>query len=165
MPSAKAVANYFVEQGIRYNAPVTQLKLQKLMYYSYAWYVAYNQEQLFPEDIEAWRHGPVVRSVWQEFRRFGSSVITEPATEFEGFGVGAQFVIPRVEDQGIIGYLLRIWNTYKEYSAIQLSNMTHSRDEPWASIRPLANAFNDHPVIPPELIFNYFSRKLHPQDA
>ena len=159
MPSATAVANFFVELGVSEGCPVTQLKLQKLVYYSYAWFIAKHGHALFEQEIEAWKHGPVVRSVWQAFNKYKSDPISEPATSLESVAGKLRFVIPNVDDEHV-EFLRAIWNTYAKYSAIQLSNMTHAADEPWAAIRAFANTVDDHPVIPPGLIQNSFGRKL-----
>jgi uncharacterized phage-associated protein len=47
---------------------LTNLKLQKLVYYVQAWKLAIDHEPLFPDDIEAWVHGPVVPQVFRRFK-------------------------------------------------------------------------------------------------
>lgn len=54
---------------------ITNLKLQKLLYYSQAWHLAIYDEPLFQDRIEAWVHGPVVPSVFREYRSFRWSPI------------------------------------------------------------------------------------------
>ena len=44
------------------------LKLQKLAYYSYAWHLVWKEKRLFPERIQAWANGPVVRSLYDRHR-------------------------------------------------------------------------------------------------
>lgn len=60
MPTALDVAQYILEQ----RGPMTTMKLQKLLYYSQVWSVVWDDDCLFPEPIEAWKNGPVVRCVW-----------------------------------------------------------------------------------------------------
>ena len=52
------VALYFIKKGVDEKNPITNKKLQKLVYYSQAWSLVLNNEKLFNEKIEAWVHGP-----------------------------------------------------------------------------------------------------------
>lgn len=160
MPSARSVANFFLEEGLQDNIEIDQLKIQKLVYYAYAWYAAnYDGASLFPEEIEAWRHGPVVRTVWEAFRRFKDKPITEPATKIDMIGDGLQYTVPQVEES-YRSFLRSVWQTYKEYTGTQLSNLTHSSDEPWSVIRARASSYYDNPIIPFAMIREFFSRKI-----
>jgi uncharacterized phage-associated protein len=47
-------------------SPMTAMKLQKLVYYSQAWSLVWDDEPLFPEPIEAWANGPVVRALYYQ---------------------------------------------------------------------------------------------------
>src|SRR4051812_45475224 len=58
------VAKYILEQ----KAPMSAMKLQKLVYYAQAWSLVWDDAPLFPEPIEAWAGGPVVPGLWQEHR-------------------------------------------------------------------------------------------------
>lgn len=64
MTSAFDVAAYIVDR----NGPQDAFSLQKLLYYSQGWCLAETGESCFSEPIEAWRNGPVVRSVWEGYR-------------------------------------------------------------------------------------------------
>jgi uncharacterized phage-associated protein len=47
---------------------MTAMKLQKLIYYSQVWSIVWDDDVLFPEPIEAWKNGPVVRDLWEATR-------------------------------------------------------------------------------------------------
>jgi uncharacterized phage-associated protein len=66
------VSALFLSKYILSYVPSTQLKLQKLVYYSEAWHLAYFERPLIPEDFEAWVHGPVVRSLWDHYKGRGN---------------------------------------------------------------------------------------------
>ena len=66
------VSAIFLSQYILSYVPSNQLKLQKLVYYSEAWHLAYFERPLIPEDFEAWVHGPVVRSLWDHYKGRGN---------------------------------------------------------------------------------------------
>jgi uncharacterized phage-associated protein len=52
--------------------PSSQLKLQKLVYYTEGWHLAYFEHPLIDEDFEAWVHGPAVRSLWDYYKDKGN---------------------------------------------------------------------------------------------
>ena len=71
------IADYFISKA---NAdagdPITHLKLQKVIYYAQAWYLALNDEDLVDDEFEAWVHGPVVRVLYDRFQGVNWQPIT-----------------------------------------------------------------------------------------
>ena len=100
---------------------VTHLKLQKLIYYAQAWSLARRNVPLFDEELQAWAHGPVAESVFQEFRGSSWDALPAPKT------VPA---IAEVDESQLRDTL----DVYGEYSAKQLERMTHS-EAPWLTAR------------------------------
>jgi uncharacterized phage-associated protein len=100
--------------------PLTNLRLQKLLYYAQAWSLIIRESELFPEDLEAWRHGPVVPAVYRTFPD----------------GQGAKYITPEIFETVpnlhpmIAEFVERVWESYKQHSALQLSKMTHE-ESPW----------------------------------
>ncbi len=71
--SMVGVARYILrERGRRGQTPsgrtLSTVKLQKLVYYSQAWHLVWEDRPLFPERIEAWANGPVVPDLYREHR-------------------------------------------------------------------------------------------------
>jgi uncharacterized phage-associated protein len=64
MASAHEVAAYIEEKS----GEMSAMKLQKLVYYSQAWHLVWEEKRLFPDRIEAWANGPVVPSLYREHR-------------------------------------------------------------------------------------------------
>lgn len=98
------------------------MRLQKLLYYVQGWHLAAVGVPLFPERIEAWRYGPVVKSLYPTFKEFRLAI---PSTEGE---VADTLTI---KDRAFIA---SIWDIYKVYSATALRDMTH-RETPWVVAR------------------------------
>src|SRR3954463_13629493 len=48
--------------------PMSAMKLQKLVYYCQAWSLAWTDEELFREEIEAWSNGPVIPSLYRKHK-------------------------------------------------------------------------------------------------
>ncbi len=101
---------------------VTHLKLQKLLYYAQGFHLAMNEgECLFDEPILAWDHGPVVESIWHQFKGFGYNAIDPPTT------------FTRDDYPPELQELLDAVNTtYGQFTAKRLESMTHD-EPPWAS--------------------------------
>ena len=99
---------------------MTNLKLQKLLYYAQAWNLAFTGSVLFPDDIEAWVHGPVVPKVFRRFKALGWKPIESQVT-------------PQ-NDVYLSGHIKSILTAYGAFGAIQLERLTHSED-PWKIAR------------------------------
>ena len=67
---ALTVAKYFIDRANKEKKPITNKKLQKLLYYAQVWSLVLNKEKLFSERIEAWVHGPAIPIVYKKFRSF-----------------------------------------------------------------------------------------------
>ncbi|MDT2395592.1 DUF4065 domain-containing protein [Enterococcus avium] len=102
---------------------LTQMKLHKLMYYAQGVKLAVDSSRLFDEEMLAWEHGPVIRSVYDRFhgQRELSSIVTEE--EIENYSLVA-------DDENSRMVLEAVYEQFGGYSAGQLRNMTHS-ETPW----------------------------------
>lgn len=122
------VANTFLEKGKSENIEITPMKLQKLIYILYKEYLQLTQERLFEEKFETWKYGPVLRSVYETFKKYRSNHISsfyfikERQYQTIDLPIGSQ--IRQVFDE--------VWETYKHFEGIYLSELTHGRDNAWS---------------------------------
>ena len=134
--TASHIANYFlIKAQVENISDMSVMKVIKLVYIAYAWYYAICEEKLFDEKIEAWRYGPVVPSLYHEFKRFG----TQPV---DGFSINSTEDISPViawDDTLTSVILLRVWKSYKKKNAAKLSNITHGEDSFWDQMYNNAN--------------------------
>lgn len=115
---------------------VTNLKLQKLVYYVQGFHLAFFNEPIFEDKIVAWEHGPVVVGLYHDLKRFKSG-----AVELED-EVSSELTADQLK-------LISDVNTvYGQFSAWKLRDMTHL-EAPWMSTKR-------GEVIDNELIKNYF---------
>ena len=82
MYKAMEIANYVINRSIDIGAPVTNLKLNKLLYYIQGASLIYLGEKLFKEDIVAWRYGPTVKKVYDVYKYYSSNPIEEKVEEY-----------------------------------------------------------------------------------
>lgn len=142
---ALEVANYFVHISSQENEPdLTNLKLQKLLYFAQGKYLAKFGKPLFDEEVEAWDYGPVVKSVYHQFKHCGAFPIT-------AFDIKTQTALPDDKAQ----FLNEIWEEYAKYSAGYLVDLTHEEGSPWR--KHYKNGQNT--VIPRNELQQYFLTK------
>ena len=128
------IANYFLQRGEEDGIPITPLKLIKLVYIAYGWNIALTGKRLFEEPIEAWKHGPVIESLYHEFKHFKNSPIDEWAEDFDF--ESQEGTIPKVsiadKDTNLI--LSKVWVAYSRFGAWVLRNKTHEVGSPWHKV-------------------------------
>lgn len=84
MYTALEVAKYTINKCIELGRPISNLQLQKILYYIQGEYMKKNQgEVLFNESIEAWQYGPVVPDVYYEYNIYSASRIIDKQEEIE----------------------------------------------------------------------------------
>lgn len=163
MENALAVANFFVDKSITEKIDLTPMKLVKLSYLSYGWYIGLMDCELFNEDIQAWKYGPVIPSVYYKFRKYGSYQIKEKAEEDIFENLNGLFddpvrTYPEVQPN-LHPFLTKIWDKYKKYDGIYLSALTHKEGTPWhVTYHKLGGKDNPGVKIPDYLIKSHFKQ-------
>ncbi len=154
---ARAVANYFVQRAEAQGKPLTPIQAIKLVYFAHGWCLGLYERPLIDDEVEAWDYGPVVRPVYDAFKRFGNQPITELAkeTRFLEPGASRRDVSANFSDEDRT-LLDKIWATYGKFKGFQLSNLTHLPGTPWDVIY---KEHGQNAIIPDELIAEYFRKE------
>lgn len=105
--------------------PITPLKIQKLVYFAHGWYLGFTGQPLVNETVQAWDFGPVIPSLYHEFKEFKNNPITRPAGNFNP----ADLTTPELIAAKSL--LDRVWLIYSGYTAAQLSALSHEPNGPW----------------------------------
>jgi len=148
--SVQQVATWFLSQ-----ASMSPKKLQKLMYYAYAWVLTLTNEdadhldnRLFDVRFEAWVHGPVLKQVYRQYNQYGFSDIPQ-ATQAPEF----------VSD--ITDILHQVWEVYGHYTANELESMTH-QERPWQEARQdLSPLEASSRVLSDRTIFDFYLTQVN----
>ena len=117
MANVYDVAAYILQQ----RGAMPAMKLQKLVFYSQAWSLVWDDEPLLPEAIEAWANGPVVRALYEAHKgafRVDRIAAGNPATLTE-------------TQRSTIDNVLKF---YGDKTSQWLSDLTHQED-PWKNAR------------------------------
>lgn len=143
--SAENIAEWFlnknrIQMNFEDSEYITNLKLQKLLYYAQGTYLAKKDEPLFNDNFLAWEHGPVIRKIYDKYKSNGS----------DGIRYNEDFKIDIDEETERI--LEEVYNEYGQYTAWKLRNMTHE-ESPWKTTPR-------NEVISKEKIKDYFKTKI-----
>lgn len=120
--TANDVAKWFLarnrQEEINGADGISNLKLQKLLYYAQGCTLALTDNPLFDDDILAWKHGPVVSNVYHEYKHFEDNSIVLNNFEFSPFSPELSSILENV------------YQMFGQFSAWKLRNMTHE-ETPW----------------------------------
>lgn len=146
---AQDVGRYFLYLANQEKKPITNKKLQKLVYYAQAWSLVLNDKKLFNEPIEAWVHGPAIRSLYVQYKQFGFEPIREEVKPDT-----VNFSIKTKE------LLNSVWKIYGKMDARYLEALTHS-ERPWLEAREgLQSSESSGNEISSKTMKSYYSEVL-----
>lgn len=125
MYTAETIAKWFLARN-KYDVDmglgdelISNLKLQKLLYYAQGCVLAITGEPLFNDEIQAWEHGPVVPTIYHQYKGYGRNGI-----EFDEC-FDQTTIEPKTN-----AILQEVYVEFGQYSAWKLRNMTHE-ETPW----------------------------------
>ena len=132
---ALEIAKYIIDKCTKDNCPISNLQLQKILYYIQREFLQQG-EIAFPEEIEAWQFGPVVPEVYRQYCGFGALPIRmRYMVRIELDDI--RMINPIIEKKRI----LNPWDMVSD---------THSSGKAWDLI--YRDGLGDHQIIPQELI-------------
>jgi uncharacterized phage-associated protein len=124
--TATELARCFVAFCNEHGDFLSNLKLQKLLYYAEGWHLALYEESLFDDEIQAWIHGPVIPSVYQHYKQYGyRPIATEDSISDDSF---------RSMDPHVWEHIQDVWEAYGQLTSYQLEEVTQ-QEIPWKEAR------------------------------
>lgn len=143
--SSTAVAKYLLEKAKSCGIVLSPMKLLKLVYLCEGYNLAYRDgESLIKEEVQAWQYGPVIPDLYHATKHFRSSPVTSiVAPHGESLSADQASVVDAV------------FNAYKNYSAVQLSDITHRPGTPWSKTWEQGNGHRNL-VIPTAEIHDHY---------
>ena len=129
---------------LRRDTETTPMHVLKLVYISHGWTLGLYGRSLINEPAEAWRYGPVVPTIYYRYKSFrGDPITTDPVDRSDAFDDEQRDVIEQVHE------------AYGDFTALQLSALTHKPDTPWDVTY---REFGVGAIIRNELIRDYYKR-------
>jgi uncharacterized phage-associated protein len=127
---------------------MTHLKVQKLLYFAEAYYLANFNKSLFQEEFQAWAHGPVVIEVWRRFKQYNWDSIPQQDL------MSLKFSGPMLD------YMCAVYDKFGKLGAKKLEEITHQH-APWKNARgdlPLEAACSN--IIEKEVIRDFYAERI-----
>ena len=147
----RAIANVIIEEADRLGLSLTNIQLNKILYFSHQDYLIERRKPLVSAKIEAWEYGPVFREIYAQFKKFGRNPINEKAKVVDydtGSYIDARIDLP-------LEVIDRVRNSVRAYgpmSASQLVSLSHKKDGPWHRVWNYEGIVNVGMEITNELI-------------
>lgn len=141
------VADFFIDIANRSeDDQITNLKLNKLLYYAQGAFLARTGQLLFDDEIEAWDLGPVVPEIYRRYKVCGKMPIASEGTDIN--------ISAFTEEE--MDAMLDVAREFGQYTGAKLVSMTHRPNTPWSETRRLGEKvisnkrikqyFTEHPV-------------------
>lgn len=118
--SAKSVADYMLFLAAQSERSLTPMQVLKLVYIAHGWFLGFYGRPLVNEEVEAWQYGPVIPSLYHDFKRYGGQSIDACGEKHSELDAQARNIIEQV------------WKGYGHRSGISLSSLTHEPGSPWS---------------------------------
>lgn len=159
MYDVRDVANFILDLADEKRTEISNLALQKLLYFAHGWFFSIYDSALIKNKFEAWQYGPVQRVIYDQFKSFGTQAIhgkrakrIDPLT--------GNLVLREYEiDDDHRAVIRAIFEKYERYSAGQLVEESHSEDGPWEYVWKQADeVVYPGMKIPDALIADHFKR-------
>ena len=143
--SALSIAWYIVDyvQKMEEDQTITNLKLQKIMYFLQAQFLKTNKTPLFSDNIEAWKYGPVIDSVYSYYCEYMNRPIND---DFE------PSILLTADEQELINSIVDDFISDDEWDLVEI---THNQD-PWVDNYEKGVK---HKIIPVQDIIAYFETR------
>jgi len=127
---ATLIAYIFVKKGIETKHPITQLQVQKMVYFAHGYHLAMYNEPLVIDIFQAWQFGPVIPTIYEAYKAFGSDKIEDlTQVRFAPNKVEIDSISARAKET-----IEATWEITKEVPAAKLSMWTHKQGSPWSNV-------------------------------
>jgi uncharacterized phage-associated protein len=130
----RSIANLMLDEADRCGYRVTNLALQKLLYFAHAIFLIEQKRPLVSGYFEAWEFGPVHPAAYQAFKSAGPQVITFRATRVD-IATGARADITSPDDLAVRQHVARIMQSYGRLTPGRLVEISHAKGAPWHYIQ------------------------------
>ena len=129
----RAVANSMLDEADRRSIKITNLALQKLLYFAHGIHLKQGKGPLVSGYFEAWQYGPVHPSVYRAFKHNGSEPISIRAVKQDPL-TGKISELPNLTDIAIIDLITDVVRQFGRMSPARLVELSHAKNSPWHAV-------------------------------
>lgn len=143
------VANNILYRSFSQNVAITEMKLQRLLYFVYRNLLQTTGTSLFLERFEAWKYGPALPTIYAKFHTYGSNPIRTYSTDSKG----DVFRLKEAPDSVLTLSINTIWCHFQNVSGIDMSKMTQKEGTAWYKAWKLHHQFLSYEDIRQDVIW------------
>lgn len=159
---ARRVANLLLDLADERGVSVSNLSLQKILFFAHAYYLCERSEPLVEGEFEAWQYGPVHRIAYRAFRMFDAAPIKCRAKAMNPRTLRDE-PIPDLSDVDTREYLAEIFDFFGFLGAGTLVSLSHEPGSPWSNTwRDSATRPNVGMRIQNRTVVDYYARHVRP---
>ncbi|HWX65718.1 MAG TPA: type II toxin-antitoxin system antitoxin SocA domain-containing protein [Rhodanobacter sp.] len=152
----RAVANFVLDVCEAEQRPITNLALQKIIYFCHVWSLVKLGQPLIKQRFEAWQFGPVLQYLYREFKAFERDPITSRAKKVNVV-TGVLEIADYQFDNDTEQFLRKIIMVYSSISAGNLVDISHAKGAPWDLAWNHGGKVNPGMAIENDAIVRYYS--------
>lgn len=153
----RAVANFVLDFCGARGRAISNLSLQKVVYFCHVWSLIEFDRPLLKHQFEAWQHGPVLPYLYREFKDFQGQPISARATRINP-ETGSKEIVHYAFDGRTEELLCRIVDFYSRLSSSDLVALSHVKGGPWDEVWNHREAINPGMKIKENSIVTYYSK-------
>lgn len=157
----RQVANYVLDRCDHVGRSVTNLALQKIVYFCHVWSLIQLGRPLIRHAFEAWEFGPVLPYLYRDFRDFDRQPITQRSMAFDPLS-GASRIVEYEFEADVEALLSRTVDFYSRLSAGDLVRLSHAEGGPWDQVWNHAGVVNPGMKIKEDSIVRFYSHAFVP---
>lgn len=154
---ARSLANFFLDFADSRDVKISNISMQKIIFFAHGWHYVYFDSPLIKNDFEAWPYGPVVRCVYDSFKEFGDKPIQEKRAYSLDVIKNQKNLCKSNFSARQTQFLEGIFLEYGSIMPFRLVSMTHEKGSPWDVVYNRPKYEDPQGLkIPEELIEKYF---------
>lgn len=130
MYDSRGIANIILDYCSDKNIELTNLKIQKIIFFCHAWFLVIAEKPLVKQTFEAWEYGPVLAHVYRQFNSFRGQPITGRISKLD-IKTNKLVTVETNLEESDKALLSQIVDIYTRYSSNELVEMSHIKNGPW----------------------------------
>ena len=159
MYDVRDIANFTLDFADERGVEISNLSLQKLLYFVHGWFYAVYDQPLIKNKFEAWQFGPVQRVIYDQFKNFSNEPIKVKRAKKINPLTGDLIYSPPEIKSDHEALIRAILEKYARYTAGQLVDESHAEEGPWEYVWKQADEVTYPGMkIPDALISDHFKR-------
>jgi uncharacterized phage-associated protein len=153
----REIANCVLDLADQEGIKLSNLSLQKVVFFCHAWHLVDTGQPLLKAEFEAWQHGPVLQYLYRQFKDFENRPITARATAMNS-ATGKSEVVRYDLDLDTLQRLKRVLKFYGRLEPWDLVDLSHAKGGPWDRVWNHSGRINPGMKIPNNSIQEFYSK-------